>query len=316
MLVVLVAGVLGTVAVLMTRNPDVPLGAPPPRRLAAPIHFAPVTAAQPGACTSPQGYPDDTGQTCYTVAAGIEITAVRKIEAIRESGGSYSVRIVFAPAFRDQVGSVTEEADGQQLAIVVGGKVVAAPRVDEVITEDSLRISGSLTKEQAETMVARLLGTGATLTTAPTAVPTTLPTTAPTAGPTTAPTAGPATTVPGAPTAGPTTGPTAGPTTVPGAATAPATGTPAATVPGANRTANPAIGRDPTADPTANPAASSRPSATRTTARGGDADTRYRSCKEAVKNGYGPYYREVHEEYAWYVDKDRDGVACDLDDLR
>ncbi|MBB5961668.1 SecDF P1 head subdomain-containing protein [Planomonospora venezuelensis] len=304
MLVVLVTGVLGTIAVLMTRNPDVPLGAPPPRRLAVPIHFAPVTAAQPGACASSTGYPDDTGQTCYTVAAGIEVTAVRKIEAVRESGGSYSVRIVFAPAFRDQIGSVTEEADGQQLAIVVGGKVVAAPRVDEVITEDTLRISGSLTKEQAEAMVARLLGAGSASPAGPSTTPGAETSAVPSGVPSTVPS-----TVPGADTGAPR----------PGASTPPATGAPSgsaapsspatapATAPAANRTANPAATRT---NPAAGPTSSGRPSS------GSDAHPRYRDCREAVRNGYGPYYKEIHEEYAWYVDKDRDGVACDLDDLR
>ena len=44
-LVVVLAGVLAAIAVLMTRNPDVPiLSTPQIRRLATPIHFAPVTA--------------------------------------------------------------------------------------------------------------------------------------------------------------------------------------------------------------------------------------------------------------------------------
>ncbi|MEU7453335.1 SecDF P1 head subdomain-containing protein [Streptosporangium roseum] len=163
----LTTGVLGTLAVLMTRNPDMPLGAPPPRRLSVPIHFAPVTGSQPGACATPEGVPDDTGQTCYTLAGGVSVTAVHKIETVLESSGAYSVRIAFAPAFRDQINDLTQEAVKQQLAIVVGEKVVAAPRVAQVITEDSLSIAGSFTKEQADAMVARLRGAAGAVTPSP-----------------------------------------------------------------------------------------------------------------------------------------------------
>lgn len=239
-IVVLTAGVLGTLAVLMTRNPDLPLGATPPRRLAVPIHFAPVTGAQQGPCTDPDARPDDLGQVCYTLAAGVSVDAVRRIEAVQDRTGAYSVKIVFAPTFRDQINDLTQETVTQQMAIVVGERVVAAPRVAQVITEDSLSIAGSFTKEQADAMVSRLLGAG---TTSP-----------------------------------------------------PAT-TPAAPVAPENTTA-----------PTTAPAAA--PATTRTT------DPRFPDCEAAAKAGYGPYFKETHEEYHWYTDKDGDGVACDPDDLQ
>ncbi|MEV4090662.1 excalibur calcium-binding domain-containing protein [Streptosporangium saharense] len=245
-IVVLTAGVLGTLAVLMTRNPDLPLGATPPRRLAVPIHFAPVTGAQQGPCTDPDARPDDLGQVCYTLAAGVSVDAVRRIEAVQDRTGAYSVKIVFAPTFRDQINDLTQETVTQQMAIVVGERVVAAPRVAQVITEDSLSIAGSFTKEQADAMVSRLLGSG---TTSPPA------TTQPTTQPTTPATA------PAAPenTAAPTTAPAAAPTT---------------------------------------------------------GDPHFPDCEAASKAGYGPYFKETHQEYTWYTDKDGDGVACEDDDLQ
>ncbi|MFI7532047.1 SecDF P1 head subdomain-containing protein [Streptosporangium sp. NPDC049376] len=218
-IVVLTAGVLGTLAVLMTRNPDLPLGATPPRRLAVPIHFAPVTGAQQGPCTDPDARPDDLGQVCYTLAAGVSVDAVRRIEAVQDRGGSYSVKIVFAPTFRDQINDLTQETVTQQMAIVVGERVVAAPRVAQVITEDSLSIAGSFTKEQADAMVARLLGAANAQ---PSATPgtTTPPTTAPITPPATNAPTGQAPQTPAA-TTGTTTGPTTGPTT---GAAAPAAG--------------------------------------------------------------------------------------------
>ncbi|MFI7053980.1 SecDF P1 head subdomain-containing protein [Streptosporangium canum] len=295
----LTTGVLGTLAVLMTRNPDMPLGAPPPRRLSVPIHFAPVTGSQSGPCATPEGVPDDTGQTCYTLAGGVSVTAVHKIETVLEKSGAYSVRIAFAPAFRDQINDLTQEAVKQQIAIVVGEKVVAAPRVAQVITEDSLSIAGSFTKEQADAMVARLRGAVGAVTPSPGQSPQ-VPVSPPTASdqpvppPVTTGTTPPGTAPTGmAPTGTATTG-TA--TTGTASTTGTTTGaTAAATTPA------------PTAAPTA-------------AARGGQDgedgdDPRYSDCKAAAKEGYGPYYRESHKEYKWYVDKDNDGVACDSGDM-
>ncbi|MFG1944804.1 excalibur calcium-binding domain-containing protein [Nonomuraea sp. NPDC048826] len=45
-------------------------------------------------------------------------------------------------------------------------------------------------------------------------------------------------------------------------------------------------------------------------------DQRFPTCKEATAAGYGPYTKGTHEEYAWYVDVDGNGVACNSGDLR
>lgn len=308
----LTTGVLGTLAVLMTRDPDMPLGAAPPRRLAVPIHFAPVTGSQAGPCTAPDALPDDPGQTCYTLAAGVSVNAVRRIEAVREQNGAYSVRIVFAPAFRDQINDLTQEAVRQQIAIVVGEKVVAAPRVAQVITEDSLSIAGSFTREQADAMVARLLGTadtagsGASPSTQPSTPGGTEPTGVPQGTETPASPGGT-----GTPSSGqaqpdprvPATNPAANPPVVPSPATNPA----AALTPPAVTTA--------TGTPaTATTHGASQPTAT-PTAPGDGGERRYPDCATAVKNGYGPYFKEIHKQYKWYVDRDGDGVACDPGDL-
>jgi hypothetical protein len=40
-------------------------------------------------------------------------------------------------------------------------------------------------------------------------------------------------------------------------------------------------------------------------------DPRFGTCKEAIANGYGPYYDGVDPEYDWYIDRDGDGVVCE-----
>jgi micrococcal nuclease len=40
-------------------------------------------------------------------------------------------------------------------------------------------------------------------------------------------------------------------------------------------------------------------------------DPRFRTCGEANAAGYGPYHRGRDPEYAWYQDRDGDGVVCE-----
>jgi hypothetical protein len=40
-------------------------------------------------------------------------------------------------------------------------------------------------------------------------------------------------------------------------------------------------------------------------------DPRFQTCREALRNGYGPYYDGVDPEYDWYIDSDSDGIVCE-----
>lgn len=44
---------------------------------------------------------------------------------------------------------------------------------------------------------------------------------------------------------------------------------------------------------------------------GGVLDPRFDTCGEANAAGFGPYVRGEDPEYDWYIDRDRDGVACE-----
>lgn len=43
----------------------------------------------------------------------------------------------------------------------------------------------------------------------------------------------------------------------------------------------------------------------------GGLDPRFRTCGDANAAGYGPYVSGQDPEYGWYIDRDRDGVACE-----
>lgn len=44
---------------------------------------------------------------------------------------------------------------------------------------------------------------------------------------------------------------------------------------------------------------------------GQSTDPDYGTCKQAIAAGKGPYYRDRDPEYAYYNDRDRDGVVCE-----
>jgi micrococcal nuclease len=53
--------------------------------------------------------------------------------------------------------------------------------------------------------------------------------------------------------------------------------------------------------PSAEPSQSAKP----------DTDPRFDTCTEAKQAGYGPYVKGKDPEYAWYEDRDGDGVVCE-----
>ncbi|NEA27138.1 excalibur calcium-binding domain-containing protein [Actinomadura bangladeshensis] len=43
----------------------------------------------------------------------------------------------------------------------------------------------------------------------------------------------------------------------------------------------------------------------------GGLDPRFATCAKANAAGYGPYVKGVDPEYAWYEDRDQDGIDCE-----
>ncbi|WP_066373414.1 thermonuclease family protein [Herbidospora mongoliensis] len=58
--------------------------------------------------------------------------------------------------------------------------------------------------------------------------------------------------------------------------------------------------------PTTSPSPSPTP-----TGGGSGNDPRFDTCAKANAAGYGPYYKGSDPEYAWYQDRDGDGIVCE-----
>lgn len=324
-LVVLTAGVLGTVAVLMTRNPDSPLfGGKPPIRLGQPIYFAPVEEQKPSPCPGEKVALSLDGKICYFLSEAVPVSAVQTIETVKEKD-TYGVRIAVAPAFRDALAALMRERVDEQIAILVGqnesATVLAAPTVAQQMSGDSVSIAG-FTKEKADELVKAMLGA---------VTPPTTPGASPSPGTSTTQ---PGMTQPGATQPGatpPGTGATQPGSTQPGAtqpgATQPGSTQPGSTQPGATQpgSTQPGVPQPGSTQPGARTTGTTPPgsgtgattSGTRTTdsTLSAGSEKRYPSCKEAIAAGYGgPYQKGRHPQYYWYTDKDADGFACDPQD--
>jgi hypothetical protein len=135
-------------------------------QLRRPLGIQRVTELTPGACTDGSGVPNVDGTECYKLAPGMTVTRVEKIEALIDpSGGSgWQVHIDLAPADGTAFGSLTtqvaaEQPPRNQLALVVDGKVISAPSVQEPITGGQVQISANFSRSDVERLVDRMTGT-------------------------------------------------------------------------------------------------------------------------------------------------------------
>ena len=71
-------------------------------------------------------------------------------EVTTDGAGKPAVGLTFREDGRKKLAKLTEVHQGKPLAIVVAGKVIAAPIVREKIDEGSVVVSGSFTKEEVE----------------------------------------------------------------------------------------------------------------------------------------------------------------------
>lgn len=123
-----------------------------------------VLATTPSACSA-----GDAGRVssvkadaCYSLGEGMTITEVRNVRLIPPdpSRGTigYTVEITLRPQDATRLATLTtkvapEQEPRNQLAIVVGGKVAAAPRVVEPITGGTVQITANFSRTEAQRYV-------------------------------------------------------------------------------------------------------------------------------------------------------------------
>ena len=134
-------------------------------RLRRPIGIQPVTASATGPCATGAGVPAQDGTTCYQLAGGMTVTQVKDIQIkASENGTTWSLAISLEPADATEFATLTQRVSSEQpprnqLALVVDGKVIAAPSVESAITGGEVQISGPYrSRSQIEELLRRLTG--------------------------------------------------------------------------------------------------------------------------------------------------------------
>jgi SecDF, P1 head subdomain len=128
--------------------------------LVSPLLVYPVTQTTPGQCLpGVKGISASaaSGPVCYQVTVGIAIHRVSDLR-VQPGGAGYDVSIDLLPADARAFAGLTREAVGGNLAFVVEGRLVAAPRVDMPITKGQILITGTTTRADAERTLNALRG--------------------------------------------------------------------------------------------------------------------------------------------------------------
>lgn len=69
---------------------------------------------------------------------------------------TYFLKLIFTEEGSNQFARITSNHIGEQLAIIIDGKLVSTPTIQEEINDGSCIISGNFTKKEAESYVALL----------------------------------------------------------------------------------------------------------------------------------------------------------------
>jgi hypothetical protein len=151
-MVIIAVTVTGTVAATSRMARQTPL--------ASPLLVYPVSQTTPGQCLpGVQGVSAlaASGPVCYQVSQGIAIHRVSDLHVQHGTTG-YDVSIKLLNADARAFSDLTRRMVGQNLAFVVRGRLVTAPRVDMPITKGQILITGPVTRADAERTLSELRG--------------------------------------------------------------------------------------------------------------------------------------------------------------
>jgi hypothetical protein len=152
-LVIIAVTVTGIVAATSTMSRQTPL--------ASPLLVYPVSQTTPGQCLpGVQGVSAlaASGPVCYQVTQGIALHRVSDLH-VQHGAAGYDVSIRLLHADARAFAELTRRMVGQNLAFVVRGRLVTAPRVDMPITKGQILITGTTTRADAERTLSELRGT-------------------------------------------------------------------------------------------------------------------------------------------------------------
>ena len=86
----------------------------------------------------------------------LDHTALKSARAITDTLGHPLIDITLTDKGRRQLAEVTRDNLGKRLAIVIGGKLYQAPVIRTEITGGNAQITGSFSKEEAETLAKKM----------------------------------------------------------------------------------------------------------------------------------------------------------------
>src|SRR5215467_517155 len=135
-----------------------------PIRLRSPIQFRQVAAITPAACPAGSGglrLPDSGAPGCiYLTGTGLTVTTARSAQLVRTGTGQYVLNLTLTWAQTGPWAALTQQlSDAQaprdQLAVIVGGRVIGYPVIQGAITDAGLQIPFA-TRAQAESVLSSL----------------------------------------------------------------------------------------------------------------------------------------------------------------
>jgi len=161
----------GTVLILRGRGDDKPTATATKPATPGAVQFRPVLQAEPKACADSSASPTAADKLCdalgtrYTLGKveldGSHVSEVKA--AAGQDGSGWVVQLGLDQAGTQLFGTLTtklaaSQPPRNQLAVVVGSKVVTAPTVNGPITAGQVQIYGNFTQKDAEKLVADITG--------------------------------------------------------------------------------------------------------------------------------------------------------------
>ncbi|GAA2981115.1 SecDF P1 head subdomain-containing protein [Actinokineospora diospyrosa] len=129
-----------------------------PVKAKVPVELRPVTSVKPGLEVSGADEVIGPDDTVYTLAPSIgEFTEFEDVRPEKTDYG-WVITIKLPPATSALFTKWTTEHVDEQLAIMVDGTLVSAPRIASPITGGSLQISGNFTEDSAKKLAADITG--------------------------------------------------------------------------------------------------------------------------------------------------------------